>query len=192
MPNQKAIDPVTYQVGQKLSTPTQGQEDQLREPEKVLFTWKAQERPFKKRERAFWVRVMAVASIFGLILFIAEGAMPVILLISVVFLFYILSTVEPPQINYAITNRGLKIADRSTDWLFLRRFWFSNRLGSELLVFETNNLLGRLELVIDPKDKTKLKDILEKYVSEEDKTLDNFDKASNWLSEKLFPSQNRI
>lgn len=160
------------------------------EPEKLLFSWKAPERPFKKREKAFWVRIITVAAIFGLILFIAEGAMPVILLVSVIFLFYILSTVEPPEVEYSITNQGIKIAGKLTFWTFMRRFWLSKRLNSEVLVFDTTFFPGRLELVINPKDKEKIIKDVEKYVIQEENEPTSFNKASNWLSEKLFPTQN--
>src|SRR3989344_1449467 len=52
-------------------------------------------RPFKTRSREFYVTLFAITGLVGLILFIAEGAMPVVLLIAIVFLFYILSTVAP-------------------------------------------------------------------------------------------------
>src|SRR3989344_1109885 len=85
-------------------------------PEKEIYTWRAASRPFKRRDREFWITIGAIAAIFGLILFLIEGVMPVLLIIALVFLFYILSTVEPETITYAITNMGVKIADRTTPW----------------------------------------------------------------------------
>lgn len=159
--------------------------------EKILFSWRAPERPFKKREKAFWVRVIAVASVFGLIFFVAEGTMPVILLISVLFLFYILSTVEPPEVDYSITNLGIKIAGRLTDWSFMYRFWFSKKLEAEVLVFDTSLFPGRLELVVNPKDKDKIKKLVGKYVLQEEAPTTTLDRVSNWISQKLFPSESR-
>ena len=60
------------------------------EPEKDLFAWRAPARPFKRRNKEFWTRIMVIAAIFGLILFLIEGAMPVILIISIIFLYYVL------------------------------------------------------------------------------------------------------
>ena len=87
-----------------------------REPERDLVTWTAPARPFKRRDRQFYVTTFAIAGIVSLVLFLAEGAMPVILIISLVFLYYVLSTVEPESIEYKITNRGIKIAGRLTPW----------------------------------------------------------------------------
>jgi hypothetical protein len=156
-----------------------------REPEKDLFTWKAQARPFKRRNREFWITVIAIAAISGLILFFVEGFMPVILIISVVFLYYVLNTVEPGFIEYKITSRGIKIADKRTGWDTLTRYWFTCRFDNELLVFEALSLPGRVELVINPKDKKAIKKALSDYINEEEAPPSDLDRAANWFSKKL-------
>ena len=138
------------------------------EPEKTLFSWTSPARPFKRRDREFWITIAAIVAISGLILFLVEGFMPVILIISIVFLFYILNTVEPENIEYKITNKGIRIADKMNNWDTLGRFWFTKRFNSDLLVFETTSLTGRLELVINPQDKKKIKENLTKYSVEEE------------------------
>jgi len=159
----------------------------IRKPvqEKDLFTWKAPTRPFKRRDREFWVTTIAMAGIAGLILFLVEGFMPVILIISIVFLFYILSTVEPEEAEYKVTNKGIKIAGKRTDWENMLRFWFAKRFDSELLIFETLGLGGRMELVISLKDKERLKKILSTYLTEEEVSPSNIDKLASWFSKKL-------
>src|SRR3989304_8957067 len=109
------------------------QEQDKKQPEKDLFSWHAPARPFKRRDREFWVSVIAIAAVVGFIFYIIEGIMPVLLLISLVFLFYILSTVPPEQIEYKVTSWGVKIADKRTDWEAISRFWFSKRLDAALL-----------------------------------------------------------
>jgi hypothetical protein len=156
-----------------------------REAEKDLFSWKAPARPFKRRDREFWVTVVAIAAISGLILFIIEGIMPVILIIAVLFLYYIMSTVEPETIEYKITNRGVKIADRTTQWELLNRFWFTKRLGVDLLIFEMITVPGRLEFVVNAKDKEQIKKSVMKYIPLEEAAPTNLDKAANWFSKKL-------
>ena len=164
---------------------TQTPQARTEAPEKELFKWKAQSRPFQQRGREFWVRVLAIAGVFGLILFVIEGVMPVILMITVIFLYYILSTVRPEEIEYKITNKGVKISDKTTEWSLMNRFWFAMRMRSDLLVFEIFNFPGRLELVIDQNDKGKLKEIISKYIPEEEAPPANMDKAADWLSKKI-------
>ena len=155
------------------------------EPERVLFSWKAPIRPFKRRDREFWITTIVIAVIFGLILFLVEGVMPVILIISIVFLFYVLSTVKPEETDYEITNMGIKIVDKTTPWEILTRYWFSKRYNSNLLIFEMVSFPGRLELVIHEKDKESLKKQLNQYVVEEEVPPSNLDRTANWFSKKF-------
>ena len=155
------------------------------EPEKELVFWKAPARPFKKRDREFYITAIAIAAIVGLVLFLVEGFMPVILLTSIVFLYYVMSTVEPESVEYKISNKGIKVSDKRTDWGNFTRFWFSKRFDSELLVIETIAFPGRFELVIKPELKEELKKILTSYIPEEEVPPSFLDKAANWFSKKL-------
>lgn len=155
------------------------------EPEKILFSWSAPARPFKRRDRDFWVTVTVISIVVGLILFFSEGFMPVILIISIIFLYYILSTVEPETIEYKITTRGIKMDDKPNTWDSLGRFWFTKRFNDELLVLEAYTLGGRLELVIKSGDKEKIKSALSKYLLHEEASPSYVDKMSNWASKKL-------
>ena len=154
--------------------------------EKDVLAWTAPARPFKRRNRQFYVTVIAIAAIVGLILFLVDGFLPVLLIVSVIFLFYVLSTVEPENVDYKITNLGIKIADTPrVDWTLMNRFWFTKRFDSELLVVETVSFPGRLEMVIKPEDKSELKSSLAKYITFEEAPASSLDKAANWFSQKL-------
>jgi len=171
---------------EKLQTePSVVKDSERRKPEKDLFLWRAPARPFKKRDREFWVSVIAISAIVGFIFYIIEGIMPVLLLISLVFLFYILSTVAPDEIEYKVTSWGVRIADKRTDWEAISRFWFSKRLDADLLIFGTFTLSGRLELVISPKDKETLKKVIVNYIPEEEAPPNSLDRAANWVANKL-------
>lgn len=156
-----------------------------REPERELLVWTAPARPFKRRDRQFFVTTFAMAGIVSLILFLAEGIMPVLLIISLVFLYYILSTVEPENIEYKITSKGVKIAGKLLEWQLLKSFWFSKRFDSELLNIETFVIPGRIELVITPEVRENLKKELLTYIDEEDHKDSNLDKVVSWVSSKI-------
>lgn len=155
------------------------------EPEKMLFSWNAPSRPFKTRDREFWVGVGAIAVVAGFILYIVEGVMPVILMVALIFLFYILSTVKPDEIKYGLTNKGIKIADKLTPIDLLTRFWFGSRFGSNLLVFEMISLPGRLELVINSKDKDAIRKALKDYLVEEEVPPSQLERAATFFSKKI-------
>lgn len=167
-------------------TSTLKNEDEPRyQEEKVLFSWTASARPFKRQSREFYVTALSIAVLFGLILFLIDGIMPVLLIVAFCFLFYVLHNVEPERAEYKITTFGVRVADRLTIWDDILRFWFSERMGSSVLVLETAGLIGRFELVIDKKDKDTVEKHLKKYVIHEESTPNILDKSANWVSGKL-------
>ena len=173
----------------KENEPSVGNEQNQRgykpEMEKDLVTWIAPARPFKRRDKQFYLTTVSIAGIVCLILFLAEGAMPVILIVSLIFLDYVMSTVAPEEIEYKITSMGVKVGGRRTDWQSLGRFWFSKRYDSDLLVFETRMVPNRMELVIKPEIKAEVEKNLKEYLVEEEISPSNLDKAIDWFSKKL-------
>lgn len=161
------------------------QENGSQVEEKTLFTWSGASRPFKRQTREFYITAISIAVLFSLILYIIDGIMPVLLIAAFAFLFYVLSTVEPEKIEYKITTYGIRIANSLTPWERFGRFWFSKRLGSEVLVFEVGGLVGRVELVIAEKDKPQLEKILKKYLLNEEATPTILDKSANWIAGKI-------
>lgn len=164
---------------------SENQSVEIGQEEKILLTWVGPARPFKKRDKKFYITVVAIAGLFSLIMFLAEGPLPVLLIVSVVFLFYVLSTVEPEQIEYQITTKGIKMAGRQTPWGDATRFWFTTRLGIDLLVLETVKFPGRLEVVVPEEKKRNIKDAVTKYLKHEQAPPSSLDKLANWFSKKL-------
>lgn len=157
-----------------------------REPEKDLVAWTAPARPFKRRDRQFYVTTFAMAGIVALVLFFAEGVMPVILIVSLVFLYYVLSTVEPENVEYKITNKGVKVSGKLTEWQYLTRFWFSQRFDAELLVMESVLVPGRIEFVITSGMKEKVRREMSAYVPYEEVPASGLDRLTGWFA-KILP-----
>lgn len=155
------------------------------EIEKTLLSWNAAARPFKRRSREVYVTLLSAAGLVGAILFLVEGVMPVILLGTLIFLFYVLSTVAPDNVEYKITTFGVRFAGRLTPWEKLGRFWFVHRLGADLLVFEVFSLPGRLEMVAPKENHAKIEETLKKYLVKEEVPPNVFDKVAQWGSKKL-------
>ena len=160
-----------------------------RESERELVTWTAPARPFKRYSRRFYIKIFSIVGIVSIILFIAEGVMPVVLLVSFIFLFYVLSTVPPDNVEYKITNRGVKVAGKETGWQNIHRFWFLTKSGSEVLMFDTIILPGRMELVINSEIKDRLKREISAYVPYEEIQPSLLDKFVNWMVKKLPESE---
>jgi hypothetical protein len=156
-----------------------------RESERDLVVWKAAARPFKKRDKQYFVTIFAIAGIVSLVLFLIEGIMPVVLIVALVFLYYVLSTVPPEDVQYKVTTKGIKFEDKSTAWQNLNRFWFTRRSEIDILVFDTFLIPGRLEMVIKPEIKDVLKKEISAYIPYEEGAASGVDKITSWISEKL-------
>ena len=153
--------------------------------EKELLSWQAAERPFKQGTRDFYVRIISVAVLFGVVLFWIDGIMPVLLIIAVVFLVYVLTSVQPGNLTYKITTLGLYISDKRVNWEQMGRFWFANRFGSEMLVVETANITGRMEIMIPSEKKDEINHILNEYLLHEELPATFLDKAANWAGKRI-------
>ena len=155
------------------------------EKEKDLFVWRAPTRPFKRHSRDVYVTLVSIAVLFGLILFLIDGILPVLLVVSVFFLFYVLSNVEPEEVEFRITSFGVRVGDNLTEWPYVYRYWFIERYGKEVLVFETANLGGRMELVMPAGEKENIRKILDEYSSFEPQSPSVVDKAAGFIGSKI-------
>lgn len=155
------------------------------EEEKTIYSWTAPVRPFKRRNKEFFTTVLAIAFLISLILFFLEGALPVAVVISVVFLVYVLSTVPPETVEHKITNRGIYFAGRMKSWDELARFWLTRRFDSDLLIVESIGLPGRIEMVVDGADRETIRKELDNYLTHEEAEPNFLDKAASWLSSKV-------
>lgn len=154
--------------------------------EKTLIEWDAPERSFKKRDKDFWITVVAILILFSVVLVFIKEFFLIVSLVSILFLYYVLSTVPPAIVKNKITNRGIHFGDAKYGWDLLFRFWFKKNLDSEMVEFETNLRIPRqISLVISPSDKEKLKEILLKKLPLVESSPNFVDKLTKWFGDRL-------
>jgi len=154
--------------------------------EKTIFEWEAAERAFKKRDKDFWITAISILVIVGIIFFLIGENMLIVALCSVLFLYYVLSTVPPENIRYKITNRGLYFGELKYIWDDLERFWFKNSLDSEMMFIETKLRFPRqISFVINPTDKDILLDIVKRKIPLIESPPSSMDKTIKWFGDHL-------
>jgi len=153
--------------------------------EKVLFSWQAYERPFDKKGKEFYLNAGAILAVICLVIFIAEGWVPVALLLSLAFLYYILNTVEPRKIEYSLTNKGIRIKDKLIDWGSIASFWIEKKRDFSLLILGVNFPPGKLSLVINKEDGEKIKSLAKNYALEQEIPPSTAERLLGWFSTKL-------
>lgn len=159
---------------------------------KILYSWKAPSRPFKKKDREFWTTIIAILVLVSLILFFVKEWFLIATLFSLAFVYYVLSTVPPEEIEYKITNRGLIYAGEDYPYELIQQFWFSEKYGQKVVNFELKSgFFGRLTLLVGQGDEKKIREILSRYLIEEEVKPGFLDKAGLWLQNKIsFESKN--
>jgi hypothetical protein len=159
--------------------------DDLNE-EKVLVEWVAAERAFQKRDKDFWITAVAILVLVSVILIFIKEFFLIIALGSILFLYYVLSTVPPNDAKYKITNRGIYVGDGHYYWDMFEKFWFKSNLSSEMMHFGTVlRFPTTVSLVIRPQDKEKLKEVVVKKIPMVENPPNFVDKLTTWVGERL-------
>jgi hypothetical protein len=160
--------------------------DQTPVEQKTLYSWQAPERPFKKRDKEFFTTVAAIAVLLAVIFLFIKEWMAIGVIASLVFVGYVLATVEPKKIGHEITTRGIVTGGRLYKWEELTSFWFSKKWKDEMLNVSTNlKFPMRLVMLIGDGSEKELKKHLQKEIQFEEPEETLMDKSAKWLQEKV-------
>jgi len=156
--------------------------------EKTLLAWRALSRPYQKKDREFWTTVLATLGLVCVILFFVKEWLLIAAFLGLVFLYYVLTSVEPEVVDYRITNRGVYFpgGEDRLDWDLLHSFWILDKWGYPLVSMETWLKFPRVvSLVFNKEDKARLREIFLKYLPEVEIKKTFVDKLSNWVIKQL-------
>jgi hypothetical protein len=163
----------------------------VQEPLKDLLVWRSPARPFKQRDREYYTTIAAIIFLLAVILLFLKEWLLIGVIISLGFVAYVLSTVPPEEVENKITTRGVVTGGKRYDWVYLGRFWFSEKWGTELLNIETRLAFpNRLIVLLGKTDKNKVKNVLEKYLLAEKPPKTYIDRAGEWITQK-FPLESQ-
>jgi hypothetical protein len=97
-----------------------------------------------------------------------------------------MSTVRPNKNKFRITNWGVHFGENKYQFSNLVRFWFSERNGYTLLQLETDLRFPRvIPIIIDPKDRDKIKEIMVKRMVFSTPAPNTIEKLTTWFAQKL-------
>lgn len=132
---------------------------------KSIISWKAPERIFKARSKKYFTKV----ALYGLVLILAAIAFGefflVGVIISIIFVVYVLATSTPNVILHKITNMGIISGGRAYLWEDLDSFWFDRRGDDRVLLVQTRlRFPTRLIMILTTVSERTLLDILERHL----------------------------
>ncbi len=154
---------------------------------KSIISWKSPERVFKARSKKYFVKV----ALYGLIFILAAIAFgeyfAVGVIISVVFVVYVLATHAPETIEHKITNMGLVSGGRSFLWEELDSFWFDKKGDDRLLIVQTKlRFPTRLIILLTTVSERAILDLLEKHLHYHPGPVHTLlDKWANYLQQRI-------
>lgn len=160
----------------------------------LVFSWKAPLRAYKKRGGNILRFYIAVSLLLSLIVFFFGDKILIIPIVTLFFLFYVLTITPPPDVDNKITTFGIETAGITLRWEFLSHFYFKKKFGLDVLTLVSQAPYYYHAYLIVPNEeiKSKLLDLLAQHLIYLEKPQRSFtDKAVDWLS-NLIPNDEDV
>lgn len=115
----------------------------------VVFAWVAPLRPYIKRSKTIVRFYLALTFLLSLIIVFFGDLILLIPLLTLLFIFYVFTVTPPTDVTNKITQFGVETAGVTIRWEELDHFYFTERLGYEMLTLVTHPpVLHHIYLVI--------------------------------------------
>lgn len=178
-----------YDIELASTTQTRRPEQNLTSHEvRTLLSWTGPGRPFRKRGRQFFLTAILITFLVEIILFLFSQYLLMVVILSLLFLSFVMASIPPRDFHYRISNEGLTIEDHSYLWIELYDFYFKKRQDVDILHVRTKVFIpGELTLTLGEITRDHIRSILLPYLPyRESVKLSFMDKSADWLS-KNFP-----
>lgn len=151
----------------------------------LIYSWKAPLRAYKRRSSSILRFYVALALLLSLIVFFFGDRVLLVPILTLLFLFYVLTITPPPEVDNLITTFGIETAGITLRWEFLSHFYYTQKFHFNVLTLVSNApyYYHAYLIVPDEKIKTQINAVLSKHVMYVEKPQRNFtDKIVDWLS----------
>lgn len=144
-----------------VKNPDQKEEDIV----KTFLSWKAPSRPFRKKDRSYYLTIAILVILLILISLLAREILLVGVLLALAFVAYVLGFISPEEVEYKISSQGVTVGDHFYLWGDLSSFWFSEKEGQKILNILTRlRFPGQLMLVLGETEEEEIKRVVAKYL----------------------------
>ncbi len=154
---------------------------------KTLLAWKAPGRPFRKRQKEYYLNSMLITFLLLVILFLFSQYLLMVVVVSLLFVSFALNSVPPHDFHYRISSEGITIEDHFFLWEELYDFYFKRREGQDVAHIRTRAFLpGELTLTLGDVSRVHLQSVLLPYLPYREVVKPTFmEKAGDWLSQNF-------
>lgn len=157
----------------------------------TILEWTAPGRPFRKRGKQYYLTSLLIMLLVEVILFLFSQYLLMLVVLSLVFVAFALSSVAPSNFKYRISSEGVTVEDHFFLWQELYDFYFKKREGIDVVHIRTHSFIpGELTLTLGNIDREHIKSALLPYLPYREVIRKTFmDKSADWLT-KNFPLEN--
>lgn len=155
---------------------------------KTYLSWTAPGRPFRKKSKSFYYSSLLLATLIELLLFIFSQYQLMLVVGSLVFLSFVLSSVPPHNFHYRISSEGVKVEDHFYIWRELYDFYFKKYDGIDVLIIRTQDMIpGELKITLGDITRDHARQVLVRFLPYREYIRPSFmDKSGDWLA-RTFP-----
>lgn len=161
------------------------------QPEYLIMEWKTKSRVSRHRSKEYYSSLAVIVLLVSLILFFAGQVLLILVMLSFLFVSYVLAIVRAEDVVHQITTYGLRYqAQKLFYWEQLGRFWLRNNHGHAEIHIEAP-VWGNELVILEPEDEVsevKIQDIIEvlsMYLIYEEPIPSQIDRWVMWLQEKF-------
>lgn len=123
------------------------------EPLKILYEWISPQRPFVKRNKAWFLKVTFLALIFILLAAMLQDFMIILVICVVVLVVFLLGSIPPGAVKHQITNKGIRSIGTLYKLGELKQFWVAEKNGQKIVYVDTSlTIPSRLVMLVSRKD----------------------------------------
>ena len=161
--------------------------DRKQDLNEILLSWKSPSHPFRKRNKVFYQTIAAFTFLSVVIVFFLQEFLLIGVILSIVFVVYIVSSNPPIEVEHKITPLGFRNAGRLFRWAELYAFWFEEKWGDKLLIIQTRlPFPAQLRIVLKDTSEDKIKKVIGKYLPYLEKPLKGWvDNIIDWVNTKI-------
>jgi len=154
----------------------------------TLLAWDGPGRPFKKRGRNYFATTLLIMLLVEIILFLFAQYMLMMVVLSLVFLAFVLALVPPHDFHYKISTEGIQVQDHYFLWQELYDFYFKRMHGVDVLHIRTRTIYPpELTITLGHVSPAHIKTLLLPYLPYREYVKPTFmEKSADWLS-RTFP-----
>jgi len=156
------------------------------EQEKPFLTWVAKSRPFKKKNPQTMQVVVVLGVLIAMVLVFAGEWMLLAVLVALAFYYYVVSFIAPEDVEYQLTNFGVRAFGKLFVWGEFSRWWWSEKWGTKLISLELmTGVMGRMFIPVDKVKPGEVEQIMNKFLLFDEPKETSMEKMSKWMVKKF-------